>query len=66
MTGRGELAVLAAIVACCAGKALLLTGVFAVGGALPAGLWLVAAAVAVAAVAIWQTTVALRRRGEGS
>ena len=46
MTGRAELAVLAA------------------GGAVDASPWLVAVAVAFAAVAIRQTTTALRRRGE--
>lgn len=63
MTGRGGLAVLAGVVACCAGKALLLTGVFATGGALTANPWLVTATVVVLTVAVWRTMAASRRRG---
>lgn len=65
MTGRSQLALVSMVLACCAGK-VLLTGVLAAGGVLPTSPWLVAAAVALLAVGVWQTTGALRRRAEGS
>jgi len=65
VTDRMALAVLGVVVACCVGKALLLAGVLAAGGALGAGPWLVAAAVVVLAVLLWRTMAAVQRQGAG-